>query len=191
MFPFRKKILLDKSDEELITLYRSNQNRLCLGILYERYGHLVMGSCLKYLKNIQDAEDVTSQIFEDLHTKLLKHEITFFKSWLFMVTKNECFMRLRKSGKEGSIPETLQIQDEPTSEYHIQKEIQLGMLEKLIPVLKDDQKTCIDLFYIKEKSYQEISDELNMTLMQVKSAIQNGKRNLRIRMEEEIKRNDD
>lgn len=191
MFSFRNTKLKQKSDEELIALYRLEQNSYCLGILYERYGHLVMGACMKYLKNVQDAEDVTSQIFENLANKLLKHEITFFKSWLYMVTKNECFMRLRKIGKENTLPENFTVEDENEQPELLEKEIQLEILERLIPTLKEDQRISIELFYIKERSYQEISDELKWSLMQVKSAIQNGKRNLKIKMLEEISKNND
>lgn len=184
MFSFKRKAYREKSDEELVAIYKDAQHSECIGVLYERYGHLVMGACMKYLKNTIEAEDLTMQIFEGLHQKLLKHEITFFKSWLYMVTKNECFMLFRKKGIKTSSVELLEMKDEDQNdEIHI-KETQLTILEEIIPTLKDDQRICIDLFYLKEMSYQQISDYLNLSLMQVKSAIQNGKRNLKIRLEE-------
>jgi len=184
MFNFKHKEFRKKSDEELVNLFKQEQNSLCLGILYERYGHLVMGACMKYLKNPTEAEDMTMLIFEGLHYKLLKHEISFFKSWLYMVTKNECFMLLRKKGREvpfSEIHETKQTESDDDIQL---KEQKLSILEEMIPLLKEDQRICIELFYLKEMSYQQISDQLKMTLMQVKSAIQNGKRNLKLRLEE-------
>ena len=56
-------------------------------------------------------------------------------------------------------------------------------LEDCLKQLKDLQKKCIDLFYLKEKSYLQISSELHVTLNAVKSHIQNGKRNLKICLE--------
>lgn len=184
MFSFNYKKYSRNTDEELIALYKANERSLFIGILYERYGHLVMGACMKYLKNPTEAEDMTMQIFENLHTKLLKHEINFFKSWLYMVTKNECFMFLRKKGNSIAYNEVTESASEDYSEELILKEQKLSILEEVIPLLKDDQRLCIELFYLKELSYQQISDQLKMSLMQVKSAIQNGKRNLKIRLEE-------
>lgn len=139
---------------------------------------------MKYLKNPTDAEDVAMHIFEGLHYKLIKHEITYFKSWLYMVTKNECFMLLRKKGKEYSNGEISDLADDPISETATLEETKLKALEEILPSLNDDQRICIELFYLKDQSYQQISEELNMSLMRVKSAIQNGKRNLKIRLEE-------
>lgn len=184
MFTFNRKQYREKSDEELVTLFKDEENSLYLGILYERYGHLVMGTCMKYLKNVTEAEDVTMHIFEGLHYKLVKHEINFFKSWLYMVTKNECFMLLRKKGKEIPTSGTIDMAQEEGQDDILLKEQKLSLLEETIPFLKDEQRICIELFYLKELSYQQISDQLNMSLMQVKSAIQNGKRNLKLRLEE-------
>jgi RNA polymerase sigma-70 factor (ECF subfamily) len=184
MLSFGRKKYKDKTDEELVALYKQERSSACIGVLYERYGHLVLGACMKYLKNSTEAEDVAMHIFEGLHFKLLKHEITYFKSWLYMVTKNECFMLLRKKGKDHSSSEMKDIADDPTNEHTSSTELKLEALEAVIPTLKEDQRICIELFYLKDRSYQQISEELNMSLMQVKSAIQNGKRNLKLRLEE-------
>lgn len=184
MFLFKRKTYRTKSDEELVAIFKNEQQPECIGVLYERYGHLVMGTCMKYLKNITEAEDLTMHIFEGLHQKLLKHEITFFKSWIYMVTKNECFMLFRKKGVNTTLVDQIELKEEEQSDELQIKEQQLSILEEVLPSLKEDQRICIELFYIKEMSYQQISDQLNLSLMQVKSAIQNGKRNLKIRLEE-------
>jgi RNA polymerase sigma-70 factor (ECF subfamily) len=53
--------------------------------------------------------------------------------------------------------------------------------------LNPEQSTCIQLFFLQKKSYQEIADQTQFNLLQVKSHIQNGKRNLRILMEKKMK----
>ena len=57
-------------------------------------------------------------------------------------------------------------------------------LKECIEGLRKEQKICIELFYFQEKCYQEISDKLDIPLNKVKSHIQNGKRNLKICLEE-------
>ena len=184
MFLFNRKTYRRKSDEELVVIYKNEPQSECIGVLYERYGHLVLGSCLKYLKNVSDAEDMAMLIFESLPQKLIKHEITYFKSWLYMVTKNECFMLLRKKNLHFSDIDLIEIKEEINTDEQTLKEQKLTIMEEMIPFLKEDQRICVELFYLKELSYQQISDQLNLSLMQVKSAIQNGKRNLKLRLEE-------
>lgn len=169
-------------DAELVLQFRSNTRKqgALLGEIYTRYGHLVMGTAMKYLKNRMDAEDLTMKLFEGLTKKLTKHDVQHLKSWLYMVTRNECLMVLRKKG----LP-TTELDDRSqtdNSSFDEEKELQLSELEKAINDLKDEQKKCIELFYLESKSYQEVADLLNMDLKKVKSAIQNGKRNLKIRL---------
>jgi|SRR5690554_1518979 len=172
------------SDDELLNNYRSRHDKKIIGELYKRYGHLVFGTCLNYLKNKNDAEDIVMEIFMTLGDKILKHEIKYFKSWLFVLTKNSCLMRLRKK-KHNNIPinEELIADHDEVEEKEI-KEIQLNELEKAINELDPPQDEVIKLFYIQQMTYKEVSEKLNLTLNKVKSAIQNGKRNLKIKLKE-------
>ena len=185
MFGNKQKKYKLKTDEELVTLYKLERSSTCIAIIYERYGHLVMGTCMKYLKNEVESQDITMQIFEELHSKLLKHEINYFKSWLYMVTKNECFMFLRKSKSQNTTDFSASYDVEQTIEDVQSKEKSLELLENAIEDLKPEQKRCVKLFYLEEKSYQQISAELNLSLMKVKSAIQNGKRNIKLQLEKQ------
>lgn len=178
----KRKTYRKLSDEDLISIYKDKPTSLIIGEIYERYAHLVMGVSMKYLKNKFDAEDLTMVLFEKLPLKIEKNEIKTFKSWLFMVTKNECLMLLRKKGNRSSeIIKELESID--LLEEKQAKEVQLELLEDAIEILKEEQKECIKLFYIECKSYQEISIFLKRDIKKVKSAIQNGKRNLRINLE--------
>ena len=175
------------SDKELIDLYVTDRCSHTLPILYERYGHLVMGSCMKYLKQVENAEDITMHIFGELGGKLLRHEIQHFKSWLYQVTRNEClqFLRKHKPGSSDMIENLSQPAPEATEET-AELELHLQLLEEAIPQLKEEQQICIRLFYLEQKSYNEISEQLSLSLNAVKSAIQNGKRNLKIKMERHL-----
>ncbi len=183
-FGINRKKYQKLSDKELIDLYVTDRCNYTLPILYERYGHLVMGSCMKYLKQIENAEDITMRIFGELNAKLLKHDIQHFKSWLFQVTRNEClqFLRKHKPGETTSIHE-LSIPVEEEQDGSTELELQLQQLEEAILQLKDEQRICVEHFYLKQQSYIEISEQLSLPLNTVKSAIQNGKRNLKIWME--------
>ena len=62
------------------------------------------------------------------------------------------------------------------------KEDNINELEKCINQLKPEQKNCIELFYLQEKSYVETAQITGYTMKEVKTYLQNGKRNLKILM---------
>lgn len=182
MFKNRKYRKL--TDAELVQLIQANSDSYAIGILYERYGHLVFGLSLKYLKNKNDAEDITSTVFEQLMLKIQRSEIAYFKSWLYTVAKNECLMFLRKYKPTHEIGEFQLDFNENELDNSSLGEEQLIALEKEISALKVDQKECIQLFYLENKSYQQISELTDLPISKVKSAIQNGKRNLKLSLEQ-------
>jgi RNA polymerase sigma-70 factor (ECF subfamily) len=75
------------------------------------------------------------------------------------------------------------IMDFSNPEHLNEKEKQITIMEQALELLNSEQKKCIDLFYLKNKSYVEIVDITGYTANEVKSHIQNGKRNLKIKME--------
>jgi len=175
------------SDQDLLAqYYESHDNRL-LGILLQRYTMLLLGVCMKYLKDEEVAKDSVQQIFLKVIHELKKYHVQYFKSWLYMIARNHCLMQLRrhdiKSTKE--INENI-FEEEPPLQQHIEKEKLLSLLEISLDELNADQKTCITLFYLDKRSYQQISEQTGLSLMQVKSFIQNGKRNLKILVEKKL-----
>ena len=183
MFLFGRNKYRNASDEDLIALYKKEGASQAIGQLYERYGHLVMGTCMKYMKNQMDAEDVVMKIFEELGQKLMRFEIQHFKSWLYQLTRNECLMILRKQKKD--LPASLleQMSEDPSELYQAtEKELQLALLEGTLTELKEEQRRCLELFFLKDRSYSEIAEEIGIDIKQVKSAIQNGKRNLSLKL---------
>ncbi len=72
-------------DKELVDQYKGSGEINLLGQLYQRYMELVYGVCLKYFKEPEDAKDCVINIFEELISKLQKHEVENFKSWLYQL----------------------------------------------------------------------------------------------------------
>jgi len=173
-----------QSDAELIRRYKDGYDLEILGELYKRYTGLVFGVCLKYLKNREESQDAVMQIFEKLITGLLEHEVTHFKSWLYVTTRNHVLMQLRKK-KDIALQDIPQSFMESGMEMHQEDtlEINLTKLEHCMEGLVNEQKTCVTLFYLQHKCYQEINELTGYELKKVKSYIQNGKRNLKICLE--------
>ena len=176
----------DQSDTELVSVYRQSGDLKVLGELYQRYMELVYGVCLKYLKEPELAQDAVMQIFEELVSKLKKHEVENFRGWLHQVAKNHCLMQLRtpKNLKTVAIPPLLMQNEEDVHLNGVmEKEENFQKLEKCIDSLSDEQSTMIKLFYLEGKCYNEIVEITGLEWNHVRSSIQNGRRNLKLCME--------
>lgn len=181
--------ITQQPDDELVKHYRTSGDKMAVGELFKRHSLMCFAVCNKYLRNVEQAEDAAMNIFEKLFEDLKKHEVQNFKSWLHSVCRNYCLMQLRK--QEMKISKNMVYLDDDTTFMELQnflhqenseedKEQKFRMLENAIKELKDKQRECIELFYLQQKSYDEISQLTGYTNNDVKSSIQNGKRNLKI-----------
>lgn len=173
-------------DAVLLKQYKLTGSLEVLGVLYNRYMHLVFGVCLNYFKDEELSKDAVMQIFEELVTKLKIHEVQNFKSWLHVLTRNHCLMALRKMAKNNTVSiEDIFVENGDFVHLDIEdtKENQLTVMEKCMETLPEEQKVSVDLFYLQERCYKEVAEITGYELVKVKSYIQNGKRNLKICIE--------
>jgi RNA polymerase sigma-70 factor (ECF subfamily) len=179
-------------DDELVLLYKESGDNSVVGELYNRYSHLLFGTCMKYLKNENDSKDALMHVFEKLFDYLKTYEIGNFKSWVYSVTKHHCLFLLRKHNEIAyeekdlmwkTEKEFMEFGDDLTLYGRRDNGDGMKKLADAIGRLKDEQRICIELFYLQEKSYQEVQSITQYSFKEVKSHIQNGKRNLKIMLE--------
>lgn len=177
------------TDAGLLELYYASKNQEWIGILLQRYTVLLLGVCMKYLKDENEAKDCVQQIFLKVLTEAGKYRIDYFKSWLYMVAKNHCLMRLRDRGTKGvkELGDYYAVAAEADKQELISNEKTYELLEEALNELSEEQRQCVILFYLKKNSYQQISEKTGFSMMQVKSYIQNGKRNLKILLDKKLK----
>jgi len=175
------------TDQQLLENFYADQDTEWLGILLPRYTLLLLGVCMKYLKNEEEAKDCVQQIFLKVITELKKYKVDYFKSWIYMVAKNHCLMKIRDSHGKTPVELTerylLATEEEADPQKLLQNDHTIELMAESLNELSPEQQQCVILFYLQKKSYQEISEETGFTMMQVKSYIQNGKRNLRLLIE--------
>ncbi|MEP6701028.1 MAG: sigma-70 family RNA polymerase sigma factor, partial [Bacteroidota bacterium] len=146
------------TDLELLEKFYAGHNNEWLGILLQRYTLLLLGVSMKYLKNEEQAKDSVQQIFLKVIQELQKYKVEYFKSWLYMVAKNHCLMKLRE--KQGKI--TAEINDRLTAmpeeesdrQTLLQTDHTLDLMELALKELNPEQQQCVTLFYLQKKSYQ-------------------------------------
>lgn len=192
MWLFKKRDFA--TDEELALNYFNTGDKELVGLLFEKHVKTVFGVCLFYFRDKDVAKDAVMQIFEKLITELKKTEVKNFKGWLSFVVRNYCISEIRKNKNKYRLPESyLEFElNETTVEEEekvlgVSDEIMMDHMQACLSELKENQKVCVELFYLKGQSYQQICDKTNFSLNEVKSFIQNGKRNLKLLIEAKIK----
>jgi len=174
------------SDKELVTRYKQSGELAVLGELYQRYMDLVYGVCLKYFKEAESSRDAVMQIFEELVSKLQKHEVDNFRGWLHQVARNHCLMKLRTPRNLKTVEfkaEIVQTEENVHLNGMLEKEENLLKLEYCLGTLVPAQRESIRLFYLEGKCYNEIVEITGQEWKQVRSFIQNGRRNLKLCMD--------
>lgn len=194
MWLFKKKQFT--SDEELLKHYKQSGDKELFADLFKKHVSVVYGTCLFYLQDKDEAQDATMQLFEKLMLDINNREIENFKGWLSFVVRNHCISIIRKNKSQ-----TKNIKSYYEFEYEtpdldkeekinaIHDDLLIEQMKESLPKLKENQRICIELFYLQNKSYQNIADETGFTLNEIKSFIQNGKRNLKLLLEEKIREN--
>jgi RNA polymerase sigma-70 factor (ECF subfamily) len=177
------------TDEELLSLYRSTGDAAYFGELYHRYIPLVYGLCLKYLQHAEKAQDAVMQLYEDLSGKMNRYDVKVFRTWLYSVAKNHCLQELRKEKHEIHVDFDEQIMESDMI-LHLfderQDEEQFEALRRCMEKLPEPQRVSISKFFMEDMSYADIADATGYLSKNVKSFIQNGKRNLKICIESQI-----
>ena len=172
---------MNLTDLQLVAVFCEREDRRALGELYRRYGHLVVGLCLDYLKDREAAKDATMDIFERVSTRVCRQAIETFRAWLFYTSRNYCVDLLRKRVRERERSEEFMATqlmestpaERPLSEGHLEQ------LPAALARLPAAQARCLKLFYLQNKSYAEVAELTGLAPKAVKSHLQNGRRNLR------------
>jgi RNA polymerase sigma-70 factor (ECF subfamily) len=184
-------------DEELVERFAKTQQPAYFEELYRRYVHLAYGVCLKLMKNEDDSRDVVADVFRILYQKLPTANLRSFKAYLYTVSRNESIGKLRQRRSEMNKQTAFQ-KTAAAGDSFMENEGFLSLMnsapdkEKLVEAavqeLGEEQRTCVRLFFYEDKSYKDIAAQTGFTEKQVKSYLQNGKRNLRIRLEKELRK---
>lgn len=145
--------------------------------LLDKYWNEVYGFMLQRTENETDAEDITIETFSKAFDKIATYNSEYqFNTWLIAIAKNVHIDLLRKKKSSLFIDITDEeddiaygiADDSPSAEDQIITEQNLNRLLQFIKQLKPAYQEVIQMRYFQEMSYQEIADELNEPLNNVK-----------------------
>jgi RNA polymerase sigma-70 factor (ECF subfamily) len=177
--------LSQKAVEDLDLVKRAIQNdQKAYAELMTRYKDAIYFMLLKMVNNKEDANDLTVEAFGKAFENIEKYRADFaFSTWLFKIATNNCIDFIRKKRlKTFSIDQTIEGEEGSENRYDIASE-GLDPEEKLIKKQKTDlMRNIVDklpvryrqlviMRYFDEKSYEEISVELDLPLGTVKAQL--------------------
>ncbi len=173
----RRRSITPLTDEDLAARLRAGDGAP-LGVLWDRYAHLLFGVAVKYLKDTEAAKDAVMGLFAELAGLLVRHEVKTFRPWVHTVMRNRCLMALRKKDPYVQLDPADLPHDGPDDD-RVLHEASLQALETAIHQLAHGQQACIRSFYLHRNSYEEVAAQTGFSVEQVRSHLQNGRRNLR------------
>jgi RNA polymerase sigma-70 factor (ECF subfamily) len=155
------------------------------GEVFEKYKKPVFAICLRMLENEEDARDITSDAFIRAFENIRKYDLDRpFFPWLCRVAANLCIDYIRKKQRLQftQVEDWSNIRNEEDSAPD-RKSGQEALMNRAIEKLKGPQKLCFCLFYIHDKSYDDITRFTGYSYNEVRSHIQNGRRKFKLEME--------
>jgi RNA polymerase sigma-70 factor (ECF subfamily) len=182
-----------KSDQELIGEFQKG-NQQSFEELISRYSNKVFSLASRLTRNAEDAEEVLQDVFVTVHRKIGGFEgKSSFSSWLYRVTVNAAFMKLRKRKQDQTVPLEELLQQahgvpalkSPENTYVDSLSIRNEMLEALetaIRKLPDDYRPVFILRDVDGLTSREVSRILDLTVPAVKSRLHRSRLMLRRRL---------
>ena len=174
-----------KRDYELICRAREQGDQKAYAELMELYREPIYYMILKMIKSTTDADDLTLESFGKAFKSIDKYTPEYaFSTWLFRIATNNCvdFLRKKKNrispveatfvnNPEQEILEINAISETLSPEEAIMEEQKRQLLRDVVQKLKPQYKELIEKRYFEEKSYEEISQELNIPIGTVKAKL--------------------
>ena len=182
-----------KTDQELIADFQRGEQR-SVEELISRYSNKVFSLASRLTRNAEDAEEVLQDVFITVHRKIGGFEgKSSFSSWLYRVTVNAAFMKLRKRKQDQTVPleeiiqqaQVVQSLKSPEHAYVDSLSIRNQMLEALevaIRKLPDDYRPVFILRDVDGLTSREVSKILDLTVPAVKSRLHRSRLMLRRRL---------
>ena len=150
--------------------------------LYNEYSVLIYNVALNYLQNVEDAEEITQDIFIQLHSSLNKfQEKSTLKTWIYRITINKCldFIKHKKSQKRFFIfgkksqnkLELLNISNFEHPGIVLENKEKAALLFGIINELGENQKTAFLLSKVDGLSNPEIATIMKLSVSAVESLV--------------------
>ncbi|AHZ86808.1 RNA polymerase sigma factor [Bdellovibrio bacteriovorus] len=149
---------LNVTDLELVEKVKSGDRR-SFSELVKRHQRSVLRMSLRFVKDMDTAEDVTQEAFIKAYEKLNTFEgRSSFKSWLFQIAVNTARNKLREWKRDTVDIDDVQLAVDAEAETTLVHTAVSDILKNEVEKLPFKQKTALVLRVYEDLSFNEIAD---------------------------------
>jgi RNA polymerase sigma-70 factor (ECF subfamily) len=178
-------------EKELILRLKKN-DEIAFGLVVDLFSKKVYNTCVGLLQNLEDAQDVTQEIFITIHLNIKDFkEESSLSTWIYRISVNKCLEFLRKKNRKkrsGIFRSIFSSEGEKAIENHsdfshpgiqLENQERSQVLFKAIGLLPAQQQTAYVLHKVEQVSYNEIAVIMEVSLSAVESLLFRAKQNLK------------
>lgn len=180
------------SDEDLIKEFirRRQHTFAAFNELVRRYEPLVYRFCLKYLRNPEQAQDITQEVFLKVHAKIeqLKNPKQF-KSWVMTIASNSCTTLYHQGQRQKRLKEQVEREistSATTAPENDNLDSKLELLKEAMSKLKQTDKDILMLHYFSELTVKEVAEQLDLGVSAVKMRLSRSREKILLYMEKKL-----
>lgn len=172
-------------EAEWVELFRATARTEYFELLYKLARKKVFGICLRMLQDTAEAEDLTHEVFLRAFEKFSTLKGNNFSGWVSRIACNLCLNKIRNGITqrrllEGSQPATETRNPAPAETGAIQAE-HMRLAREILETLRPEHRKVLLLKYLEGFSYREIEEITGYNSKQVRSHLQNARRNFQLR----------
>lgn len=173
------------------------QNQFHFEKLYHEYKTLVFNMALNYLQNIEDAEEITQDVFVKVYNSLENfNQNSSYKTWIYRITINQCLDCIKQKNsqkryfifgkKSKNETEYLNIATFEHPGILMENREEAAILFEVINTLSENQKTAFLLSKLDGLSNPEISEIMQLSVSSVESLVFRAKISLQDKLSEKF-----
>ena len=172
------------ADDSLIIARILSGQKEAFRVLVQRHERAVYGMGLSFFRNAEDAADFTQEVFFKAFRNLARFEgRSRFSTWLYTIAYNTAVNGVNRRREYRSLAEENPVVDEDTPERKALRHVVRDAVRDAVRELPDRYRTCVDLFFFYDQSYQEIEAITGFPVNTIKSHVFRAKKLLRDKLE--------
>lgn len=153
--------VLNQQADERQLIEAAQKDPICFADLYEQHMERVYAFVIRRVRNREEAEDLTSEVFHKALANLSSYEWRGapFAAWLFRIAANAITDRWKQTSREAGNP----LPEDGMDDKAVEDLERRAMLARLVRILPEDQRRVVILRFTEQKTIREIAEMMGRT----------------------------
>lgn len=190
---------MSQNDDQRYIDKTINGDTIAFGVLVNRYKHMVYTLAMKIVRNKEEAEEVSQDVFIKVYQVLNTFKGgSKFSTWVYRITYNKSLDYLKKRGRglqtsslDDSVEYLLKVTESVLDD--LEADERKNTIKDAMKELASDDGVVLTLYYFEELSLKEISKVMDLAIDTVKVRLFRSRKRLakilERRLEPEISKN--